>query len=587
MKASVTSTAVPRPPFGAERFLIYVMSYAGLMAVVFAAAGWLQLLGALVLHALGIESGLSDSQIRVQASYDLASTVVGLIVWLVFWRLASRRIARVPLERQALERRLFLAGVFLVTSVVVLFFVEQFVHAGFETATGGSFGSHLHDLLAPLTFIFAYGAAWFWYARLGWRERSFQAPDAAHDFALYTLLSFALGFLFYGVQDAISIAVNDISGYGQNWTGWIEPASFILTGGLVWAAASKYDQARRGRRRLRVAYLYLVLAFAVGISLQQGITIGSALLQQAFGSNSDWSFAWDQLQYFVPAVGMWACYWMLLRSQAAFVPAGPRGGVPWPRRAAIAALCLVGLLLTVSAVMQLAWTGLQAFLNSPGYDQWWVPNLSNGLSKLAVGAVLWLPAWKLLQRAARLSPKEKGAWERRWLLFTITTLSALGALSGIVVAVFFIFSHILGTGVGGNFAQDEAEALVGVLVSGAILSYYGRIFLAERRDRAAGPSQLRVSALCTPGTESIIARIQETEGVLIEVAGYVDQAAVHGGVGIDSIPDELERLRSQGVERAWLIVSSAEGAIYGYTRSAQPEPDAAPRPIMEHAAGTV
>jgi hypothetical protein len=538
--------------------------------------------------------------------------------------LAHRRIVRDPLERQAIERRLFLACVFAVSSVVVLFFVEQFIHAGFETVDGGSVSSHLHDLLAPVTFILAYGAAWIWHAHIGWHERSYKSPDAAHDVALYLLLSFALGFLFFGIQSVIGTATNDVNGNGQGWTDWIDGLSFVLAGGLVWGAASLYDQARQGCRRLRVAFLYITLAFAVGFSLQEGITIGSALLQRVFDSSFDWSFASDQLQYFIPAVAMWVVYWMVVRSQASLVPAVSRGEIAWPRRPAIATYCLIGMVLAASGVMQLAWVGLQALMSSPHYGQWWVTNVSNGICVLAVGAVLWLPAWNLLQRAASQSPKERVTWERRWLLFAITTLSGLGALSAIVAAVFLIISRVLSAGVGGNFVLDEAEALVGLLVSGSVLTYYGRIFLAERRDRVAAPSQLRVTALVGPGCDSIIAGLRRMENVRLEVAGYISQPPVRttstdaqlsipddlsanpGSISprepvlssapyaaspesliTDSIGSTLERVRSQGAERVWLIVSAEGGTIYSYTRSAQPVPGpAAGDPKRRPLAGT-
>lgn len=633
MNAAVPDATLARPQFTADRFLIYVMSYAGLMAVIFAAAGWLQLVGAIALNALGIESGLSNSQIRVQASYDLASTLIGLIVWQAFWRLASRRIAKAPLERSALERRIFLAGVFAVTSVVVLFFVEQFVHAAFQTATVGSFSSHLHDLLAPLTFILAYGAAWICHARIGWRERSFKLPDAPHDVALYLLLSFALGFLFFGIQNVIGMAVN---GRSQGWAAWIDGISFLLTGGAVWAAASVYDQARRGRRLLRVAYVYFMIAFAVALSVGEGITIGSGLLKHVFGGSGDWTFATNQIQYFVPAVAMWAFYWMVLRSQASFVAVEPGDVIRWPRRPAIAAFCLIGLVLAVSATMELAWTGLQFVLSSPSYDSWWVNNLSNGLCELGVGAVMWSLSWKLLQHSARQNPNETVAWERRWLLFTITTLSGLAALCSIVAAVYLVFSRVLGTGNSGHFVLNEAEALVGILVSSVVLTYYGRIFLAERRDRASAPSQVRVSALVAPGTDSVLAQLREVQGVQIEVVGYLDPIAIefdvtrdsisppiqhgvtsdsipfathdsfggdtmaassasvedsdtsystsltsHHGADEDAIAASLNRLRDNSVSRAWLVLSPSAASIYPYTCAPQPAPSASPvRPVV-------
>jgi hypothetical protein len=276
----------------------------------------------------------------------------------------------------------------------------------------------------------------------------------------------------------------------------------------------------------------------------------------------------------------------------------------------MAAFCLIGLLMATSAILQLAWTGLEALLSPPTYHLWWATNLSHGTCELAAGGVLWALSWKLLQHAAKQNPKEIVAWERRWLLFAITTLSALGALSGIIATVFVGISRVLNTSIGGNFVLHEAEALVGVLLAGVILTYYGRIFLTERRDRTSVPSQLRVSALITPGSEPAIARLRQVDGVLIDVVGYVASApnsaidsppgqlqdrskpqsllsANHEGARIDSILQQLDHLRSQGTDRAWLVLTQPGATLYPYTRTTPPVPSPTPdNPMRNPLAGT-
>src|ERR671917_636214 len=107
----------------ARRAYLYVMAFAGLMAVLYAAAGML----ALIVSWLTLRSStlLGAGDLRERASLYLAALVVGLPIWLGHWLLAQRLVERAPEERAALERRLFLAAVFAVTAVVALFALHR------------------------------------------------------------------------------------------------------------------------------------------------------------------------------------------------------------------------------------------------------------------------------------------------------------------------------------------------------------------------------------------------------------------------------------------------------------------------------
>jgi len=72
-------------------------------------------------HDIGYIARTGGAAVRDRTSYYLASIVVGTPIWLSLWLLAQRRLGRSPLERQARERRWYLAAIFAVTSVVALF----------------------------------------------------------------------------------------------------------------------------------------------------------------------------------------------------------------------------------------------------------------------------------------------------------------------------------------------------------------------------------------------------------------------------------------------------------------------------------
>src|SRR5437588_58084 len=61
---------------------------------------------------------LSAEDVRTRVSYDLAALIVSTPLWLGLWRVAGRGIRRSEEERQAPERRLYLALAFAVTSIV-------------------------------------------------------------------------------------------------------------------------------------------------------------------------------------------------------------------------------------------------------------------------------------------------------------------------------------------------------------------------------------------------------------------------------------------------------------------------------------
>src|SRR5581483_11836330 len=76
---------------------------------------------ALLPHGIAASSG----DTRQELSLYLATLLVGLPLWLGAATAANRRAGRTVEERDAVERRLFLAIVFAATSVVALFALQS------------------------------------------------------------------------------------------------------------------------------------------------------------------------------------------------------------------------------------------------------------------------------------------------------------------------------------------------------------------------------------------------------------------------------------------------------------------------------
>jgi hypothetical protein len=432
----------------ARRILTYSIALVGLFATLSAATLLLNLLLTALLLPRGLPQG--SGVLRQELSLYLATLMVGLPLWLVAAIAAHRRARRTVVERDARARRLFLAVVFAVTSVVALFEARSLIHA--VLAVPGAPGlapdwQGAIDAAAPLV---VFGAAWLYHARTGWAERGPRAADRAHDLAVYVLAGFALAFLVYGLVQAVQRIVDALVGSG--WPGlgdgmaWRDVATWALVGGAVWGAVWHYDQRRGGRRRLRVCYLYLVLWLAVPVTLWGGADGLYEALRRLFGYRAEPAFLRDVVPALVVGGAVWVYHWYMVRTQAALADVAPLppGSIAWPRRPAVALLTLLGLAIAVLGTISLVWLGLDALL-SHGHQgsDWWRERLSGGLAAVVVGGAAWLGAWAVLQRAASASPMvERTAKARRLLLGAIVLVNALPSV-GFAIALLWVLLRVL------------------------------------------------------------------------------------------------------------------------------------------------
>jgi hypothetical protein len=569
-----------------RRLLSYVIAFAGLLAALYAVTGLLALFVTRVTLRANVLVGVEDMRSRV--SFYLAALLVGAPLWLGFWLSAQRRARAVPDERNAPERRLFLGAVFATTSVVALFALHTLL-ATLLTLPGPveTRRPALDGILAGARLL-VYGAAWLGYARIGWRELSPQAEDAAHDLAVYVLSGFALGFLATGVVQALRQLIGDIlrsggptllgGSAGSVWTVWGSIAALILSGGLTWAAVWQYD-LERGRRELRAVYLYLVLLIAVPTTLGSATDGLYELLRRLFGyreARSEWSFLRDVVPLVLVGGGVWIYHWGIVRRQAAFdntTPAAGGGSIPWPRRPAIALLVAFGLALVAPALVSVLWLGLDWLLNtgaSLSGPAWWRDRLSLSVAAGLVGTGAWLGGWTVLQRAAAAAPQhERDAVARRRLLAAVVLVSALVALGFGIALLWLILQTLLGARLDVGQVSNLLKYLSAVAVALGLVAYHGLIL---RRDRAlvpTAPRRKRVVALVAPGAEEALATLRQRTGLPILVAGRLGLETTHVQADLPRLEELLANLDSENDgqnDSLLLLLRPDGGSLHAYTR---------------------
>jgi len=264
-----------------RRTYTYLLALAGLLVTISAAAGLLALVvSTLVLHS----STLLGDERSVASSY-LAELVVGLPVWLGHWLVAERSLARNPEERDASQRRLYLAAVFAVSAVVALFALHTLLRVILTLPGADARQPLIATGISAAARLLIFGGAWAVHTPVDHQRfasrNSTAGVDDAHDLAVYVLTGTALVFLLIGLDQAIRQIVGDLLSAGQTellvvagqnlWTIWGAIAAWVLAGGTIWALVWQYDLARGGRRLLRVIYLYLVLLIAVPTTIGTGV----------------------------------------------------------------------------------------------------------------------------------------------------------------------------------------------------------------------------------------------------------------------------------------------------------------------------
>jgi hypothetical protein len=518
----------------------------------------------------------------VRVSYLLAALLVGAPLWLFTWNIIQRRLQTSTTERNARERRLFLGLVFLITSMVSLFDLHTLVRTVLQLPIGTNTASHVQDLVVAGTGLLVYGAAWLFYARLGWRERAPSANDEVHDVAVYALTATALIFLVIGLTDGIRQIVDDLQGSqllggsGQSfWEIWGGTLAWVLTGGGVWTAIWQYDLSRGGRREWRVTYLNIVLFASIPVAVAGIIELLYETARRIFGyqTSNNWGFLRDALPLLLIGGSIAVYHWMVVcrQNRLGVKPAAPEA-IPWPRRPIIAAVTFGGLVMTATGVITILWLVLDALFHTGSYlsgHAWARDQLCGGIVLTLVGSLLWLAPWSILQRAVEVDPdRERSARARRLLIGATTLIGALVAAGFAIALVWFILQGILIGPLDGAKVNEMLRSISAALVSAGIAAYYGIIVRRERATRVESVPSLPITVLLAPGAANALAELEREYGRSLQVGGYLAAENTHQDVA------SLSAALSAAVpvyrtERAVLILDQDGGTLYRYSTAPQ------------------
>ena len=356
----------------------------------------------------------------------------------------------------------------------------------------------------------------------------------------------------------------------------------LLSGGVIWAAYLRYDLARSGRRRIRVLYMYSVMKLAGMTTVICATATSYELLRRLFGYRPPqgmWVFLVNQLPWLLPACLIWTAHWLILRMQSSIhgvQPAIP-GEIAWPRRPALAVQSFAGLGMLVTGMLVTIWLAIDALCGTGAAHAglfWWRERLSIGLAMTAIGLVLWLPAWLLLQRAAAAAPtQERQARSRRTLLNSVIIVSAVFAF-GFAIAVFWLlFRALLGEGLDIVARAHVLQYLCTTMFTGTVAAVHSLVLREDLRWQPRRASSLHLTVLVEDGADDLLPVLAALPNVTTEVAGHLVETQFMPGQDFHALANYLSALSEHDrPESAVVVIGRAGCSLYSFRKDGAARP---------------
>lgn len=303
----------------------YVAAFVGLLVLLFAIAGLIDLLGRLVIDepmSLGDES-------RTWWAYPLASglsgTLVGAAVWIGHWVHAARLVAdpgpRGESERGSRLRLAFFVAVLVTAAATTLANLASGIGAVMRMALGmpetTRTGEPIGAVVVPVLSACAFAIAWALHSR--WLDREPVAvagragADTVDRLRLYPVALVGLAFAAGGLAWLIGLLLDALFGGGLVISGdaprqqLTEVAPYAALGWLVWiwrwasiTRRTARDPVAEGASTIRRATLLLILAPTV----LAGIGAAGVILYRLFGSMFGISFRGDPISELSLPIGI-------------------------------------------------------------------------------------------------------------------------------------------------------------------------------------------------------------------------------------------------------------------------------------------
>jgi hypothetical protein len=264
---------------------------------------------------------------------EIARLVVGLPVWILFWRWAQRLFfAGAAEERESALRKFMLYTVVFVSVLTVVtsgtFILESLLRRLLAiTAPGGSGG----DVRVPLSAIVVMGALWAYHASVIRSDTKLveEAPRQAVLRRLYLYLIAAIGLAAFlvGISGIVSTLIRSLGeiGFGVGLKRQVSWSTAIIFAGLpVWALPWRGAQAQstaigtEGARErsslVRKTYLYFFLLIATLTMLSSLVYIVFRILNMILGAPAPTLLELGQpIAFSLIALGVWLYHGAILR----------------------------------------------------------------------------------------------------------------------------------------------------------------------------------------------------------------------------------------------------------------------------------
>jgi hypothetical protein len=480
-----------------RRIYAYLLAFAGLGMLSFAAANLGQLVIDLLLHAPTADTA---QHVRQTVSINAAVALVGLPVWLLHWRWTERWARTNPVERASTLRRLYLYVVLAAALLVFAYAAQDVLEAAVATLTTGA--ERLDDALSDLPFLAIAGLVWVTHWWIANRDRDLvgEQGGSATLRRWYVYGAAFVGFvtLLVGSSALLEAVWKTLTALSPA-TGQLQIASPLATAvvGLgVWLThwtvlplrMGESTQRDDGGSVLRSVYLFLGLSVGVvgalfglsqllyyavarllGVASPGGV--GGNIVQAAAGPAS------VAIVYGVA----WAYQRHALRRQATAFDEAPRqAGV---RRLYTYVVALIALATLAVGVAGLLWTAGDLLFNSA------VANSGEGwrgnVALFATLAVVGLPVWLLHWRPLPASEEEAHSLARRLYLYLALIGGMLSLVGSAAASLYRVISLLLGESSTASLLTDLSRALSVAIVAGLVAGYHWRILRSDARRGAA------------------------------------------------------------------------------------------------------
>ena len=559
-----------------RRVYFYGVSFVALMM---AANGIVQI-GIFVLE--GIFGGEVLSPSRVRLATGLSLIFVGLPLWGFHWRLISKYVRDLPVEKKSILRKAYMYIVLAVAAVLALTAATSILGFLFRT---GPFSGYPWAALVVWSGVWAY----HW-----WTESKEGQPTpetrAVRRLYLYVVAAVVLSTSAVGLGQIIhtifreaylsltSQAVLTPTSGGL----WTEPTrlalAMLLATAPAWVAHWLYFARGDYESTLRQLYLYGFAAFGgvVTVITATGIIV-YGVLQWVIGV-PDENTAAAHFRFLPGAVTSLIVGGGILVYHYGVGRAESEAAVPEPQAAQkpyLYALAALGLVITAFAVGALVDTAIEALEGAGSRaiagEDLWRNRLVLAMTFGLLGTPLWAYYWARIRRRVLLGGvEERTSLTRRLFIFGVLGLGMLALLGSLSFLVFVFFREILD----GSLSDIVGDARGAIVVLVPVLVFVPYHWMLYREDRSLSPDstalQLEarrrkaVTVLVGQGGAAFLGELEAALGYRVSPLRWVDPDAEQPELSGDALRDLARRIGDAEGASVLLVPDAGDVRVLSY-----------------------